>query len=541
MFKNFFLLNRHVIEIDKILSGFTLRNVFTQEENKIIFSMQKASQELFIELNTDQSFPYFINRDKFNRAKKNTLDFFESFLPADIHFITIAEFERIIQFNLNSFSIYFYIRGKETNVFAVDQDKNLFTFKKIDDKQKLINVIDNLKFSKTFLTPEINLEDYDNSLYFLSKKYPYLGKEIISEFEKRILKNPLSNKQILLNNIFKEIENSKPFVFKDPLTHKYKLSFFHDDSITFQDLKLFENVNEAMKFLIAQNYKVEYQSDTSRDKENKIVKKLHYLERKQAHIQERLNEGCKDEKFMQIGNLLLMNLDKIYTGLKQIELENIYDLNKPIIIDLSPKLKPKENVERYFKKSKSERKEYTELKRLLSEIESEITKVKKNLLEVKIINASTNTDTSEIKSRSVKKSVKSTVSKLKSRFREFILHDKYFIYVGKNSKNNDELTTGFAKQNDYWFHARIVSGSHVVLRWDKSSGEIQKSLLEKAASIAAFYSKAKTSGLVPVSYTQKKYVIKRKGMEPGKVALLKEKVLIVRPEIPKDCKLITEE
>src|SRR3989304_1247309 len=140
-----------------------------------------------------------------------------------------------------------------------------------------------------------------------------------------------------------------------------------------------------------------------------------------------------------------------------------------------------------------------------------------------------------------KKGDKSSSQDEKSRFRQFILYDKYPIFVGKNSKNNDKLTTSFAKQNDYWFHARSVSGSHVVLRYNKSQGDIQKIILEKVASVAAFYSKAKTSGLVPVSYTQKKYVIKRKGMEPGKVYLLKEKVLIVRPEIPKECKLVTEE
>ncbi len=541
MFKNFFILNRQVIETDKILSGFTLRSVFTQEENKLILFMQKDSRELFVELNADQSFPYFIIRDRFNRAKKNTLDFFQSYVPSNIQSIRIAEFDRVIQFNLDSFSIYFYIHGKDTNVFAVDRDKYFSTFKKVADKQNPIYVIDNLKFSKTFLIPKINLEDYDNTLYLLSKKYPYLGKEIISELGKRILTYPLSNKQTLLKNILHEIEISQPFVYIDELTHKYKLSLFPDDSITLKESRFFESVNEALKFLIMKNQKAGHRAETSNDNENKIIKKLDYLERKQVHIQERLKEGCKDEKYMQIGNLLLMNLDKIYTGLKQIELENIYDLNKTIIIDLSPKLRPKENVERYFIKSKSERKEYTESKRLLGEIESEITKAKKNLLEVKMIDDSANTDISEIKSGSIKKSVKSTVSNLKSKFREFILHDKYFIYVGKNSKNNDELTTGFAKQNDYWFHARSVSGSHVVLRWDKSFGEIQKSVLEKAASIAAFYSKAKTSGLVPVSYTQKKYVIKRKGMELGKVALLKEKVLIVRPEIPKECKLITED
>ena len=180
------------------------------------------------------------------------------------------------------------------------------------------------------------------------------------------------------------------------------------------------------------------------------------------------------------------------------------------------------------------------MKSLLADITEEVKKKKASYDEVK----KAVTEENQLhfsKAALQKRGDKHSTQDVKNKFRQFILYDKYLIFVGKNSKNNDELTTSFAKQNDYWFHARSVSGSHVVLRYDKSHGEIQKILLEKTASLAAFYSKAKTSGLVPVSYTQKKYVIKRKGMEPGKVYLLKEKVLIVKPEIPKECKLVTEE
>ncbi|HEX2963553.1 MAG TPA: NFACT RNA binding domain-containing protein [Ignavibacteriales bacterium] len=125
-----------------------------------------------------------------------------------------------------------------------------------------------------------------------------------------------------------------------------------------------------------------------------------------------------------------------------------------------------------------------------------------------------------------------------SKFKHYIIENKYHVYVGKDSANNDLLTVKFAKQNDYWFHARAVPGSHVVLRVENSKEAIPKPVLKKAASLAAFHSKAKTSKLAPVSYTLKKYVTKRKGMEPGKVALLKEDVLLVPPEVPQDCEFV---
>jgi len=129
---------------------------------------------------------------------------------------------------------------------------------------------------------------------------------------------------------------------------------------------------------------------------------------------------------------------------------------------------------------------------------------------------------------------------IKSKFRHYIIDGKYNVYVGKDSKSNDFLTMKFAKQNDYWFHARSVSGSHVVLKNEYPKEGIPKNILKSAASIAAYHSKAKTSGMVPVSYTQKKYVTKKKGMDPGKVALLREDVLIVKPEIPAGSKYESE-
>jgi predicted ribosome quality control (RQC) complex YloA/Tae2 family protein len=123
-------------------------------------------------------------------------------------------------------------------------------------------------------------------------------------------------------------------------------------------------------------------------------------------------------------------------------------------------------------------------------------------------------------------------SNLQDSFRHFIIEGKYHLFVGKDNKNNDLLTTRFAKQNDYWFHARSVPGSHVVLRVDNLKENPPKNILKAAASVAAFYSKAKTASLASVSYTQKKYVRKNKNMSLGEVALIKEEVLLVKPEIP---------
>jgi predicted ribosome quality control (RQC) complex YloA/Tae2 family protein len=409
----------------------------------------------------------------------------------------------------------------------------------MNDEKSIVDEILQLKFTDAFLSTTINFDKSHEDSQLHSKKYPYLGKEILSLLDKRSKNSHEISKQSLMNQILHDIKSNNPFLYKDRLSGKLNLSFFPEDTESTLELVSFEKINDALKYFISQKQKDYKLIEAEKSPAENLEKKLVHLEKKQQHLSNRVLAGCKDQEYQRIGNLLLLNLWKIKTGDKKIQLEDIYQSNQPIVIELNPKYNPKENADSYFKKAKSERKDYEESKRLLNEVKKDIDKLKQKLSEFNL------TDVGQFSSDSTssfgtKKRLAQTNQNSKNKFRHFILHEKYLIFVGKNSKNNDELTTSFAKQNDYWLHARSVSGSHVVLRWDKSLGEIQKSILEKAASIAAFYSKAKTSGLVPVSYTEKKYVIKRKGMEPGKVALLKEKVLIVKPEIPKECKIITD-
>jgi len=540
MFKNYFVLNRHAAEVNKLLSNFSLENVFTQEKNKLVFYLRSNLEEYIIELNADHLLPYFIIRKNYKRAKKNTLDFFEAYLPSKLFSVKIAEFDRVIQFNLKDASIYFYIHGKDTNVFLIDKEKKFDSFKKIENEQKLVDEIDKMHFTNLIQTPEIILESNETPHVSISKSYPYLGNEIIDELNRRSKTNSFDKKEIILHKILKEVETTRPFVYKDKLTDKFRLSFFDRGELQSKELTIFDNINEALNSFIVQEHKHKLGNSLSRQIENKFDKKIIKLEKNRDRLQERINAGCKEQKYQQIAKLLMMNIDNIERGVSKVELENSHGSNKIISIDLSPRLNLRENINYYFDKAKSERKEFEKLSVLLSNINGEIKKLKATYEETKNNQPSMNQSLSS-KEPIQNKNSKHFLQEVKSKFRQFILYDKYLIFVGKNSKNNDELTTSFAKQNDYWFHARSVSGSHVVLRYDKSHKEIQKIVLEKTASVAAFYSKAKSSGLVPVSYTQKKYVIKRKGMEPGKVQLLKEKVLIVKPEIPKECKLITDE
>jgi predicted ribosome quality control (RQC) complex YloA/Tae2 family protein len=122
-------------------------------------------------------------------------------------------------------------------------------------------------------------------------------------------------------------------------------------------------------------------------------------------------------------------------------------------------------------------------------------------------------------------------TKNQPRIREYDLPDGWKVLVGRTDEDNDRLSLKTAGPGDYWFHVRGMPGSHVVLR-AKGDEDPPKDILKQAAAIAAFHSKARKGGVVPVSCTLARYVTKPKGAKPGTVHIRKETVLKVRPGLP---------
>lgn len=119
-----------------------------------------------------------------------------------------------------------------------------------------------------------------------------------------------------------------------------------------------------------------------------------------------------------------------------------------------------------------------------------------------------------------------------TRFRIFKLKGGFEVWVGKDSKANDMLTMRYAKQNDFWFHVSGTSGSHTVLKIPEGTEIIPKEIIKTAASICAYYSKAKNAKIVKVSYTQLKNVQKYKGAKSGSVVIKNEKIIKCSPLLP---------
>jgi predicted ribosome quality control (RQC) complex YloA/Tae2 family protein len=109
----------------------------------------------------------------------------------------------------------------------------------------------------------------------------------------------------------------------------------------------------------------------------------------------------------------------------------------------------------------------------------------------------------------------------------------WIVLAGRTDADNDLLSLKAASPRDWWFHVRGMPGSHVVLR-AQPDREPGKEVLEAAAAIAAWHSKARAGGTVPVACTRAAYVSKPRGAKPGTVSIRKEKIIKVRPGLPEN-------
>lgn len=538
MFRNYLYLLRCVVELKSIIENERIHEIYTQERDKLFISIPLKDYDNFhLIISTNAQLPYLTAKKVHHKAKKNTKNFFNEYLPDKIKNIEIAYADRIIKFTLTNASIFFLIRGPFTNVVLIDSNNNFFSFKKIEDDQK-IKIFDELlqlKYIDSFepLLNEIENDIEENVLSkfkFFDLSYRF-GKAILNELKLRTNIKLIDIVRECFYNDIRVAINSKEYLIEFKPTNFYLQE-------NFNIVGTFKSYLEALPEYLFHLYKLKSENSLYTEIQKHLRNEIEKILGKLNDLKVRIDSGSKESEYLLKGNLLLANISVLKKGMTEIEVTD-YKNNK-IKIDLDEKLSPQQNVDKYFSKAKAEKINFERAKKKYAEL----LEYYNYLLETKSL-IDSNISQDELKKIKTELRLKSkmdrTTDKEKINFRHFIIDNKYHLYVGKDSHNNDELTLKFAKQNDYWFHARAVAGSHVVLRVENLKEGIPKNILKKAASIAAFYSKAKTSKLAPVSYTLKKYVVKRKGMEPGQVSLLREEVILVKPEIPAGSEMINEE
>ncbi len=251
---------------------------------------------------------------------------------------------------------------------------------------------------------------------------------------------------------------------------------------------------------------------------------------KKLKLQEKqLKDTEKRDKLKLYGELLTAYAYQIEAGTKEYEALNYYD-DTTVKISLDPDLSPMENAGRYYDKYQKQKRTYEALSELVKTTQAELEHLKSVQLSLDIARkeADLNEIRKELKETGyIRKKSGEKREKSVSRPMHYLTDDGFHIYVGKNNLQNDELTFKFADGGDWWFHAKKVPGSHVIVKTE--GRELPDKVYEQAAALAAFYSSAASQDKAEVDYLKRKDVKKPAGAPPGFVVYYTNYSMAVRP------------
>ena len=305
------------------------------------------------------------------------------------------------------------------------------------------------------------------------------------------------------------IENDKIIDF-----HLFNLTYV-ENSIN----KEFSNISQSLDFYYSEKDTLDRVSQKSQSTRKIVQNNLDKNTNKLDKLEKELEESRNRDIYKVYADLISANIYQIPKGANSVDLQNFYDENiETISIPLDIKLSPALNAQKYYKK-------YSKLKTASILLEDQINDTKAEILYLDNVllsleQAENVTDIDEIKEELIAESyIKTKINKKKktslSKPMTYISSDGYTILVGKNNRQNDELTLKTARKDDLWLHVQTIPGSHVIIQ--TNGHEVPRSTLEEAALLAGYYSKGRNSTALSVDYTEKKHVKKSKGAKLGMV------------------------
>ena len=552
--------------------GARIEKSYQIDKKLIIMNLRHNNQNLKLLISTDHQGA---------RINLSELDFDYPSYPPDfcmllrkylknsyIQNITQKDFERVIQIEIEKrgkkYTLIAELMGKYSNVILLDdnnivldamkritedqnKERQLYPGQKyqVPPGQDKVNPLD-IRVTEEFLTvidDQFEQAAYRAVMFNFRGIGPYSAREIVyradidpsqnydklNDFQKiQLAESFIKIFELIRNNNYKPVialkDEEVDYISAFPLEHR------NPDKI--MD---FENIKQMMDYYYS-NFLKDKELKKSINNLRKIVK--NYLNKnikKQKKLKQQLKESKSADKYKKKGELIKSNIYQLEKGQEEAVLTDYYSENQANLkIKLDPSLTPAENAQKYFKKYNKLQKSVKHLKREIAKLRHEEKYLNQVMLNIE--QAETLEDIEEIREELKEENyIKKQKQKSKNKGgkklppRKFISSDGYHILIGRNNKQNDKLTKKIANKGDIWLHTKTIAGSHVIIKRDTSK-KIPNTTLNEAASLAAYFSKARDSKNVPVDYTEVENVNKPKGARPGLVYYEKYQTIYIDPD-----------
>ena len=323
-----------------------------------------------------------------------------------------------------------------------------------------------------------------------------------------------------------------------PKPYVYSLPDGTPKQFAFCPIRQYGSCQEAASFgvLLDSFYTLRDRKDAMRQKSQAVRKTVQNLctrlTRKMALQEKELEATYDRERLRQLGDILTANIHRITKGQAKIICEDFYDENMaPVEIPLSPILSPQQNAAKFYKDYARMKNAEKELTHQLGLGENELNYLKSVLDELN--RAQTDAELEEIRQELQEQGyLRPEAGRKRPRQGKlppmrFESTDGFPIYVGRNNRQNEELTFRLARKDDIWCHASKVHGSHVII---SCGGTMPPDdTITQAAQLAAYYSETGDGQNVPVDVTPVRQVKKIPGGKPGMVIYHTYKTVIANP------------
>lgn len=468
--------------------------------------------------------------------------------------IIILDFETTDDFGFNStYSLIVEIMGRHSNITLVRKRDNTImdSIKHVTSEINTIRcLLPNIEFvyppKSLKLNPfDFNFENFkdyinkNNIVFddkFFSKTFTGVSSQYSNELVKRLQNSGMSFTLNTIDKIydfsysnFENLKNQNFSMYIYMLNSK-PVDFYCDTLSPDDSYKKigYESPSKLIEDYFSQKDKHDRMKSYSSDLLKIVNKNISRCKKKYKILTNTLEDCNKKDHYLKTGEILKASLYLMHEGDSEINAYDFYT-NSNIKIKIDPNKTPSYNVQKYFKKyDKLKRAEVMALKQV-KECEEEMSYLESVL--TNITNSDSYEEVEEIKKELMETGYirfrKSKIKTKPSKPMHFVSSDGIDIYVGKNNYQNDYLTLKFAENKDMWMHTKNIPGSHVIIKNIKG---IPDKTLEEAASLAAYYSKARQSSKVQIDYTQVKNVRKPSGAKPGMVIYTTNKTIIVAPK-----------
>lgn len=546
-------------ELNTNLVGGRISKISMPEDNELIFTIKNNAKTYRLLVSASASLPLVYLTDVNKPAPKVAPAFLmllrKYIGTAKINNIFQMGLERILCFELEHLNelgdlshkrMYIEIMGKHSNIIFTDENNKIIdSIKRISANMSSLREV--LPGREYFLPEELKKNDLLNTglKEFIdilkSKEYP-LVKSVYMNFagispliaEEIILRASLlsqapstSLSELEYTHLFHTIQN----LLEDINAHNFTPNIIYkgEEAIEFSSINLysyegkeykresFDSVSKMLYNFYSSREAFVLNRQKSSDLRRIVNTALERASKKYDLQEKQLQDADKKDIYRVYGDLLNTYGYSLKGGESSFTTENFYDDNKEITIPLDKNKSAKENAKKYYDK-------YAKLSRTTKALSEEILKTKNDIEHLQSIQtalevSSDDESLSQIRQELVdfgyiKKHSSAKKQKIASHPYHYISSDGYDIYVGKNNYQNEELTFKVATGNDWWFHAKGIPGSHVILK-SNNEEELPDRAYEEAAALAAFYSKAKDVDKVEVDYIQKKNIKKVAGAAPG--------------------------